>query len=162
MKQFGLLVLTFTLGLWSCTADKGNKMEVATQENRIFDHADLLTQTEEDSIFLLIEDLDKTIGSQMAILTIDTLNGMNMNEYSMNEAAKLGLGRDEQKDGLLITVSLKDKSVRIEVGKGLEKIITDPIAARIISDVVVPEFKEGKFGRGLYNAVETIKVMIEK
>ncbi len=161
MKQFGLLLLPFIFGLWSCTGNKGDEIGEATKENRIFDNANLLTPTEVDSIFYLIEDLDKNIGSQIAILTIDTLNGVDIKDYSIKEAEKLGLGRDKQKDGLLIMVSLKDKSVRIEVGNGLEKIITNGIAARIISDVIVPEFKEGRFGRGIYNAVDTIKVLIE-
>ncbi len=142
-------------GLFSCSE------KTATMEQRIFDHADLLIQSSEDSINSLIEDLDKSIGSQVAVLTIDTLNGVSINEFSVQEAEKLSLGREKEKDGLLITLSLKDKKIRIEVGSGLEDIIKDEIADQIIGTVMVPEFKKGKFGQGIYNAVDTIKFLIE-
>jgi len=144
MRRFAF-VLTCLLGLWSCNGGKKDKFEV-TKSNRIFDNADLLTSSQEDSIFYLIENLDKEIGSQIAIITIDTLNGVGINEYSINQIEKLDLGRDKQKDGLLITVAHKDHSMRIEVGYGLERIIKDEISGRINRNVMAPKFREGKFG----------------
>ena len=114
------------------------------------------------SIFYLITDLEREIGSQIAVITIDTLNGVGINEYSIGEIEKLRLGRDMQKDGLLITVALMDKSMRIEVGYGLELIIKDEIAARITRNLMAPKFSEGKFGQGIYDAVDTIKLLIER
>jgi len=161
MRQSLLIALTLLVALWSCSENKTDKIEEVIKENRIFDNANLLTPIQEDSIFYLIKDLDTSIGSQIAVLTIDTLNGIPMNDYSIMEADKLGLGRKEQNDGLLITVSLKDKAIRIEVGVGLENIIKDEVAARIISMAMVPKFKEDKFGPGIYDAVYNIKSLIE-
>jgi uncharacterized membrane protein YgcG len=149
------ILLVLLAGLFSCSE------KTTTMEQSVFDHADLLTQSSEDSINSLIEDLDKSVGSQVAVLTVDTLNGVNINEFSIREAEKLSLGREKEKDGLLITLSMKDKKIRIEVGYGLENIIKDEIANQIIGTVMLPEFKNGKFGQGIYNAVDTIKILIE-
>jgi len=167
MRHFRLVFfIVITIGLLSCNRDKQEvKQETSrerTKENRIFDKADLLTKNQEDSTFILIKDLEKNTGSQIAVITIDTLNGVDINEYSNREFEKLNLGRDLQKDGILLTVALKDKSVRIEVGYGLEKVIKDEIAARIIQNVLLPKFREAEYGQGIYNGVDTIKLLIEK
>ena len=72
------------------------------------------------------------------------------------------LGRSNFNDGLLIAVALKERAIRIEVGYGLEKIIKDEIASRIIREEIGPRFKEEKFYEGLYTAVEKIKKLIEE
>jgi len=95
-------------------------------------------------------------------LTIDTLNGQDLNEFSSYEFERRQLGRDKEKDGILITVVTQEKSLRIEVGYGLERILKDEITARINREVIAPKFREGKFGIGIYNAVDTLKLLIEK
>ena len=75
--------------------------------------------------------LEKNIGSQIAVLTIETLNGEEINSFSIRTAEEMQLGRDKYLDGVLMTFSLRDRSMRIEVGEGLEKILKDEIAKRI-------------------------------
>ncbi len=127
----------------------------------IIDNADLLTKTAEDSISQLIMDLENNVGSQIAIHTIETLDGENMNEHTIKILEKLKLGREQYEDGLLIFISEKDRSVRIEVGYGLEKIIKDEVAARIIREDLTPRFKKNEYGQGVYSAVVKIKKLIE-
>lgn len=162
MRLTYLLLLLITTGVLSCGGDGRAVNKETTKENRIIDNADLLTTVQEDSVYYLIDRLEKKIGSQIVILTIDSLNGQDLNEYSNHEFESRQLGRDKELDGLLITIAVKDKSLRIEVGYGLERIIKDEIAGRIIRNVIAPRFREGKFGQGIYNAVDTIKTLIEK
>ena len=72
------------------------------------------------------------------------------------------LGRKEFDDGILITLSVKDHNVRLEVGYGLEKIIKDEVAARIIRDEMIPEFREERFYAGLKAAAFEIRNLIEE
>jgi uncharacterized membrane protein YgcG len=74
----------------------------------------------------------------------------------------MGLGRKDYDDGILITVSLADRKTRIEVGPGLEKIIKDEIAARIIREDMGPRFGKDDFFNGIKGAVEKIKTLIEE
>ena len=125
------------------------------------DQADLLTGQQEDSLFASIQDLEKNIGSQIAVLTISSLNGEKIEEYSLRVAEKSRFGREKYDDGILITVAHNDRQMRIEVGYGLEKIITDDMAARIIREQMAPRFANTDYFNGIKAGVETLKALIE-
>jgi uncharacterized membrane protein YgcG len=126
----------------------------------IIDNTDILSQQQKDSINTIIRDLESKIGPQVAVLTINSLRGQNLEEFSLKKADSLKLGRADYDDGLLITVALFDRKVRIEVGEGLEDIIKDEIAARIIDEVIAPQFRQGKYGKGIHAAVSQIYTLI--
>lgn len=158
MKIIKNLFLVVLICGFSCNK-KSSEVQI---EHRIIDRADLLTKSQEDSIFAIIMDLDHKIGSQIGVLTIDTLNGESINEFSLKEAERRRLGRANYNDGILLTISFKDRKARIEVGTGLELIIKDEIAARIIRDQLVPEFRNDEYYRGISAAVKEIKRLIEQ
>jgi len=126
------------------------------------DDANLLTVQQEDSIFSIIQDIESNIGSQIAVLTIGTLNGDSIEGFSLRMVNEMGLGRKDYDDGILITVSVNDRKTRIDVGLGLEKIIKDEIAARIVKEDMGPRFGKGDFFNGIIVAVEKIKKLIEE
>jgi uncharacterized protein len=139
---------------------EGQKLNA--KKNYVFDNSKLLTATQIDSLNTAISELERTIGSQLMILTINTLHGQKIEEYSLKIANDWGIGRKEYDDGILITVVSSDKQMRIEVGYGLEKIIKDETAARIIREKIVPRFEKGRFFNGLYDAVKEIKFLIKR
>lgn len=150
---FGLLI--------SCIKKTDQPTNELKIESRIFDHANLLTPDQEDSIFQLIKNLDSNIGSQIAVVTIDTLNGESIEQYSLAMTEKLGLGRAGFDDGILISVVVKERKMRIEVGYGLEKIIKDEIAAGIIREDMAPSFREQDYAGGLTKSIRKIIKLIE-
>ena len=147
--------------LCACEGTKTTVSEVK-KEQRIMDEADLLTGQQEDSIFAIIQDLEKNVGSQIAVLTIVSLNGEKIEKYSLRRAEQSRFGRQKYDDGILITVSHNDRQMRIEVGYGLEKIIKDEIAARINQEEMAPRFRQGDYYNGIKAAVEKIKKLIEE
>lgn len=162
MRTLGLIVSILFLGLVSCS-DRYKRYfpPKPTIDNRIFDNAHLFTTSQKDSIFELIKQLDDSIGSQVAVLTIETLNGQEIEKFSINKADSLKLGRYSYKDGLLFTFSVREKMMRMEVGIGLEKVIPDEVAKRINQDIIVPKFRMEKYGQGVYDGVNTVKKLIE-
>ena len=72
----------------------------------------------------------------------------------------MGHRKSREDNGLLILVALTERQVRIEVGYGLEGVITDLEAGRIIDEIIVPNFKNGDYSRGIYDAVVTISNQI--
>ncbi|HEY5751275.1 MAG TPA: TPM domain-containing protein [Chryseolinea sp.] len=160
--HISVLLTVLLLNFTSCHRKVEKSFKASKIENRIFDNADLLSNEQEKTIFRLIKDLEDSIGSQIAILTLDTLNGEDINQYSLRMFEDLALGREKYKDGILITVAYRDRKTRIEVGYGLEKIIKDEVASRIIREEMVPKFKEQKVYEGLYGAVSVIKKSIEE
>jgi uncharacterized membrane protein YgcG len=120
----------------------------------------MLSSEQVDSLSILIKKLEKKVGSQIAIWTQVSLDGQGINELSYKTFNKMGLGRATHNDGLLILISLTDREARIEVGYGLENIIKDEIAARLLREDLVPNFKLKKYGLGLYLVVEKISKLI--
>lgn len=154
-----VLLLIFLLACVSCETKQPTDRDL-TLESRIIDNANILTRNEKDSIFSLIKKLDLQIGSQIAIITVDSLYGEKIEAFSINVTDSLGLGRSTYNDGILITIAFKDRMARIEVGTGLENIIKDEIAAEIIREELAPKFREGNYGQGLFLVVEEISNLI--
>ncbi|MBL7834640.1 MAG: TPM domain-containing protein [Cyclobacteriaceae bacterium] len=143
----------------SCGTD--NKAKTSSSNGyRIIDNSYVLTNSQKDSIETLIKKLDQEIGSQIAVLIIDTLGKEKLETFSLRMAEELRLGRSTHNDGLLITIVTMEKKMRIEVGTGLENIIKDEIAGRIIQDDMAPLFRQEKYGQGIYLAVDKISTLI--
>jgi uncharacterized protein len=118
---------------------------------RVNDYAYLLSAEEENDLNQLLKSFEDSVGSQLAILTIDTLADETIEAYSLRVANHWRLGRAQYNDGILITLALKHRQVRIEVGYGLELIIEDHIAQEIIDSTMIPEFKSKDYYSGLKN-----------
>jgi uncharacterized protein len=86
----------------------------------------------------------------MAIVTVPTIEpAASVEEYAVKLFERAGIGSRELDNGILILVAVKEKGIRIEVGYGLEGIVTDGFAGDTIRQEIVPEFKNGRYGAGL-------------
>ena len=160
MMRFLVLVVLITF-IVACNR-RTNSEKLNSQSKRVYDSVSILSGSEEKDLTNEILTFEENVGPQIAIIIVDTLNGEKIEAYSLRNAERMRLGRKEFDDGVLITLSLKDHKVRIEVGYGLEKIIKDEIAARIIREDMIPEFKEQKFYAGLKAALSRIRSLIEE
>jgi len=95
-------------------------------------------------------------GPQLQYLLVSTTEGEAIEDFSMRVAEAWKLGTKGKDDGVLVVVAVKDRKVRIEVGGGLEGGITDAQSGRIIRTAIVPAFREGRYGDGLYEAGQQI------
>lgn len=93
---------------------------------------------------------------QIAILSVETLNGLTIEEASIAVADKWRLGDKETDKGLLILLAKKERKIRIEVGQGLEGDLPDARAKQIIADIMLPQFRKGRFDAGFYYGLEAI------
>ena len=100
-------------------------------------------------------------GSQIAILIVPTTAPEAIEQYSIRVTDAWKLGRKGADDGVLLLVAKDDRTVRIEVGYGLEGVIPDAIAKRIVAEVITPRFKQGDFFGGLQAGVQQIVKLID-
>jgi len=94
--------------------------------------------------------------NQIAVLTIPSLEGESFEDYSLRVAEKWQLGKKEKDNGVLFIVAVQDHQTRIEVGEGLEGVLTDAMASRINRNQVNPHFKRGDFDTGVKAGVLAI------
>ncbi len=97
---------------------------------------------------------DERKGSQLAVLIVPTTRPEAIEQYAIRVVEQWKLGRRSVDDGVLLLVAKNDRSVRIEVGYGLEGVLSDAITNRIINDIIVPRFKQGDFFGGIDASVE--------
>jgi uncharacterized protein len=128
---------------------------------RVVDLTGTLTKKEIQILEKELADLEARKGSQIAILMISTTDGEVIEDFSMRVAEAWKIGRKGIDDGILITVAKDDRKARIEVGYGLEGVIPDATAKRIISEQMAPEFRNGNYFAGLQAAVSTMARLID-
>lgn len=100
-------------------------------------------------------------GSQIAVLLVPTTEPEPIEQYALRVAEAWKLGRKGVDDGVLFLVAKDDRAMRIEVGYGLEGVIPDAVAKRIISEIVTPYFKQGDVYGGVDAAVERLIRLID-
>jgi uncharacterized protein len=100
-------------------------------------------------------------GAQIAVLMLPTVQPETIEQYAVRAFEKWKLGRKKVDDGVLLVIAKEDRKLRIEVGYGLEGALTDAAAKRIISDVIVPQFKQGDFAGGVLAGVSRIMAVID-
>ncbi len=157
-----LSIIFLTVGFIACKKQGQTNVNVSSIENRIIDRVNLLSHQEKEALFAEIQKLERTVGSQIAVVIIDTLNGEKIEAYSIRNFESLKLGRERLKDGIQILLAVKDHKIRIEVGYGLELIIKDSTASHIIKRDMIPKFKEKEYYKGLELAIDEIIKLIEQ
>ena len=110
---------------------------------RVQDRADIIPAADEITLAQESEALEKATTDQLVIVTVPTLNGQNINDYSLSLARSMRLGRADKDNGLMLLVAPKERKVRIEVGYGLENLLRDEKAGKIIRDMI-PLFRANK------------------
>ena len=128
---------------------------------RVVDQADLLPPADEAALAAKLEAFEARSQQQVVVATVTSLNGRDIAEYGTALGRAWGIGTTERNDGVVFLVAPNERRMRIEVGYGLEPILTDALSGRIIRDSVTPAFKAGDFVGGINAGVDAIINQIE-
>lgn len=115
---------------------------------RVVDRANVLDAAQERTLTAMLEQLERQAGPQFVVATTPSLRGETVEHYSLRLARVWGLGSKQRNDGLLLLVAPAERKVRIEVGKGLETALPDPLCAAIIEREILPHYRQGDLARG--------------
>ncbi len=147
-----LLVLFFATGVTA--------LEVPYLSGRVVDLADLIPAGDEQRIEDRLAAIEKARGSQIAVLTLPSLEGEVLEDFSLRVAEAWKLGREKFDDGALLVIARDERRMRLEVGYGLEPTVTDAHSKRILDDVIGPRFRAGDFPGGVEAAVGAIEGLL--
>jgi uncharacterized protein len=135
-------------------------LEVPPLKGRVNDYGNVLSPEAENQIEILLKDLETTDSTQVVVLTIPSLEGDSLEDFSMRVAELWQIGHKGLDNGGILLIARDDRKVRIEVGYGLEGRLTDLTAGRIIRDRIVPEFRAGRFDQGVLNGVLAVTEVV--
>jgi len=107
------------------------------------DYGDMISSSVEAELIARMKFFEETDSTQLVILTLPSLEGETIEDYSIKVAEAWKIGQKGKDNGIIFTVSREERKMRIEVGRGLEGKLTDLMAGRIIDLVITPKFKEG-------------------
>lgn len=129
-------------------------LEVPTNDGWVTDNAGLLTQSQEAELEDLMGSYQQGTGHELSLLTVKSLGGRPIEEFALETARTWGVSGRNLNDGALLVVASEDRTMRFEVGQGLEDRLTDATCGRIIRDVIAPAFRDGRFYDGLREGIQ--------
>lgn len=151
------VLILFILAL-VCTFNASQLMalDVPALKARVNDNAGMLSSYTEKQLEGILRDLEQTDSTQIVVLTIPSLEGEVLEEYSIKVADQWKIGQKGFDNGAMLLIAEADREMRIEVGYGLEGSLTDLMAGRIIDKVIVPQFRAGNFDQGILDGVQAM------
>lgn len=148
-----LIVLFLPVGLWA--------REVPYLSGRVNDTAAMLRAETVEALEAKLAAHEAETSNQVVILTIDSLQGEVLEEYSIRVAETWKIGQADKDNGVILLIARDDRKMRLEVGQGLEGALTDAMSRRILDNVVRPAFKRGEFDEGVSQGVDAILGVIK-
>jgi len=132
---------------------------------RVVDQANLLSPAEEASLTAKLEALEANSTRQLVVATVSSLQDYPIEDYGYQLGRAWGIGQaedgDAEKDnGVLLIVAPNERKVRIEVGYGLEPVLTDALSSRIIQDDILPRFRDDDYPGGIEAGVDAIATQL--
>lgn len=98
----------------------------------------------------------QTNGAQLAVVTVPSLHGGQIDDFSSKLFEQWGIGEKGKDNGVLLLAAIEDRKMRIEVGYGLEGVLNDAKTGRIQDEAIVPRFKDGDYGQGLIDGADIL------
>jgi len=131
-------------------------LEVPALKGRVNDYARILEPDQATALENNLAAIESSTTAQFALLTIPSLEGEPLEDFSLQVVEAWKLGQKGKDNGLLMLVAVEDRAVRIEVGYGLEGTLPDGKCGTIIRQVIVPEFRKGNYYTGISKAFQVM------
>jgi uncharacterized protein len=137
-------------------------LDIPALTGRVNDYAGILGSSQEAELDGMLREAEEKTSSQVVLLTIPSLSGEVLEDFSIRVVQKWKLGQEGLDNGVLLLVAMAERKIRIEVGYGLESILTDAKSAYIIRELMVTQFKKGNYFAGIRSGLSAVTGIIKK
>ncbi|MGY2681531.1 TPM domain-containing protein [Pseudomonas tolaasii] len=120
---------------------------------RVVDNAQMIDPATRQQLTLQLQALEQTTGDQIVVVTVPDLQGVPIEDFGYQLGREWGIGQKGKDNGALLIVARDERKLRIEVGYGLEGVLTDAQSWVIINQVIAPKFKAGNYSQGISDGV---------
>ena len=152
------LIVIFLLTIAAASA----ALEVPQLRGRVSDYANVLQPDQASALESQLAQLERDTGHQVAVLTVPTLDGEDIEGFSIRVAESWKIAKKGFDNGVILLVAVKDRRLRLEVGYGLEGVLPDAIAKRITADYIVPHFRQQDYGGGIVAGINAVDKILRK
>ncbi len=149
--NFLFLVFCFTLSWGQFTIP-----EKPQKQTSVYDYVNLLSTSQSKALEQKLIQYSDSTSTQIVIAIIASTEGENINYLGAQWGQQWGIGQANKDNGVLVLLAKNDRRIAINTGYGVEGSLTDFMSKRIIESVIIPEFKQGDYYRGLDNGVDAI------
>lgn len=136
-------------------------LDVPALKDRVNDDAHLLSPATIAQLDNALKYFEQQESTQIVVLTVPTLAGDSLEDFSIRVAEKWKIGQKGLDNGAILLIAKKERKLRIEVGYGLEGKLTDLVSGRIIRNVILPWFKQGNFDQGVLDGVAAMMAVVK-
>ena len=157
MKRI-LAILIICSALWGQSA---LAQKFPALGGRVVDEAALLSPAEEAALSAKLQALEQSTQRQIVIATLADLQGYDIADYGYRLGRYWGIGDKQRNDGALLIIAPKERKLRIEVGYGLESVLTDAVSSQIIRNDITPQFKAGNFPAGINAGADKMIALLQ-
>ncbi len=153
--------LAFTFLLWSVPGPSSALEVPPHPDGYISDRAELLSPSAKAQLEAMLRDFEVQTSNQVVVATFPSLEGESLEDFSIQLAEAWKIGQQGKDNGVIFLIFKLDRKMRIEVGYGLESVLSDALAGQIIRDVVTPHFRQGRMETGIAAGLAAILEAIE-
>ncbi|MBO6784399.1 MAG: TPM domain-containing protein [Alphaproteobacteria bacterium] len=145
--------------LWTAAAYA--QIELPALTGRVVDNAGLLDTATEARLTERLAEHERGTGNQVVVVTLDSLQDRTIEEFGVELGRHWGIGQEGDDNGVLLIVAPNERKVRIEVGYGVEGVLTDASSSVIIQNAILPNFRQGNMQAGVVAGVTRILDVLE-
>lgn len=127
---------------------------------RVVDEAHLLSPAEARALSVKLADYEAGTSTQLVVVTVPSLDGEPIEQYGVELGRHWGIGQKGANNGALLIVAPKEHAVRIEVGYGLEGVLTDAQSSMIINQIMLPEFRDNQPDRAIIDGTKAVMLVL--
>ncbi|MFJ2447054.1 TPM domain-containing protein [Pseudomonas sp. NPDC087626] len=148
-----LLRIGLALWLLACVTTVQAALAFPALTGRVVDTAQMIDPVVREQLTQQLQALEQTSGDQIVVVTVPDLQGLPIEDYGYQLGRHWGIGQKGKDNGALLIVARDERKLRIEVGYGLEGVLTDAQSWVIINQVIAPAFKTGNYSKGISDGV---------
>jgi len=149
------------LALFLALASSAFALELPQLRGHVNDYAAMLSPATVAGLEQRLADFERSDSTQIVVLTVPTLGGEVLEDFSIRVAEAWKIGQKGSDNGVILILARDERKIRLEVGRGLEGKLTDLTAGRIIRADIAPRFKAGDIDGGIVAGVEAIMAVVK-
>ena len=151
-----LMSISFITLFTSCAQKDEIPIPTVMQDVYVYDEDNIIEDDVEESINSMLVDLNEKTGAEFAVITTESLLGMDIESYANHLFNTLGIGEEGKDNGVLLLMSRSDTRVRLEIGRGLEGYLNDGKCGNILDEYFVPYRENDDYSTATYQTVQAV------